>query len=429
MQERGWQMILAHKIKLNPTKEQEVYFAKACGVARFTYNWGLARWNKLYDGGEKPNWMALKKELNAVKKEKFPWMFEVSKCAPEAALANLGVAWGNFFRDVKKKGSRKAGRPKFKKKGRNKDVFSLDNNNFSTNGRSVKIAKLGSVLVAEELRYSGKLMSATVSKIAGSWFITIMVEVGEDYKLPSAKSHSVGIDLGIKTAVVLSTSKVYKSPKAYAKDEKKLAKANRTLHRRVKGSSNRKKAAAKVARIHDRIANVRKDWINKVTTSIARKYQTVVTENLNVAGMVTNRCLSKSISDIGMGEIVRQLEYKTKLRTGRVEKINRFFPSSKQCRICSVKHESLTLADRTFSCPSCGHTEDRDLHAAKNIHQEGLRILRESTGGQPGSHAHGLKTSAAEPRKRFGRKSIGRSGKVSQETDVKFNKTVAQTAG
>ena len=412
---------LAHKIELKPTPGQTRYFNQAYGVARYAYNWGLARWNNLYDQGEKVSWQRLEKELGKIKRAEFPWMLDVTKCAITGAMANLGVAYGNYFRDIKKKSTRKAGRPKFKKKGKSKDSFYIANDQFVIKEQKIRIPNLGWVKMSVPLRYEGKIMSATVSKKAGRHFVTITVDVGEDYKLEAAKSHSVGIDLGIKTAVALSTGKTFDAPKPLKKAQNQLAKAQRVLSRRVKGSSNRKKAAAKVARIHARIENVRKDWINKTTTAIARKYKNVFVEDLNVKGMLANHKLAKAISDVSFGEIVRQLEYKTQLRGGNAEKINRFFPSSKQCRKCGEKHESLILADRIFNCPKCGHSEDRDLHAARNIHTEGLRQKkqRKHTGGQPEINAHGQQTATTEPRKRFSRKSAGRSGNGSSEPNVK----------
>lgn len=365
----------AHRIRLIPTPEQEEYFRKACGTARFVYNWGLAQVKQSLDEGRKPeSILALKKRLNGIKRQEFPWMLEVTKCAPEGAFVNLGNALKNFFssRSGKRKG-RKVGFPAFKRKGRSKDAFVVNNDKFRVEGRSIRLPHIGNVRMAEELRFGGKIMSATVSRTSNHWYVSITVETEE---VPVVhKSHvKAGIDLGVKTAVVTSTGKTFESPEPLRTKLKRLRRLNRKLHRRQPGSANRRKAAQEVARLYERIANIRRDWQHKTTTYIARRYSFVAVEDLNVVGMSGLRSLSRSVNDIGVGELLRMLEYKVPSYGGQLMQIDRWFPSSKTCRKCGNVKADLTLADREYRCTECGHVEDRDLQASRNILREGLRI-------------------------------------------------------
>ena len=389
-------MRLAHKIEIVPRPEQATYFRRACGVARFTYNWGLARWNELYAAGEKPTWLRLKKELNAIKGTQFPWMYEVTKCAPEAALANLGRAFENYLRDPHKTGCRRARKPTFKKKGRCRDSFYVSNDQFAIQGRRIRLPHIGFVLMREDLRFQGRILGATVSREADRWFVAVQVEV-EDKPVQRENQAPVGVDLGIAHALTLSTGRHYNAPKSLRKNLKKLRRLSRCLSRKQQGSRNREKAMMRVARLHRRVSNVRRDWSHKLTTNLTRKYGVIVLEDLAVGNLMQNRHLARAISDVGLGELRRQLEYKAPRGGGRVVFVDRFFPSSKTCRKCGTRNSGLTLADRTFVCPACGHREDRDLHAARNILREGLRIA--CTEGPSGSDACGQV--ASTKRRRF----------------------------
>lgn len=402
----------AHKIRLNPTPEQEEYFRKACGTARFTYNWGLAQIKQTLDAKEKPpGWMDLKKRLNACKATDFPWMYEVTKCAVEGALSDLGSAVANFWTSKKRqRKGRKLGFPRFKKKGRVKDKFYVANDKFTTDGTTIHLPHIGNVTMTEPLRFEGKILSATVSRTANHWFVSIAVDV-ED-KPVTHKSHvRAGVDLGLKTAVVLSTGKTIEAPKPLKKALTKLRRASRKLHRRQEGSANRRKAAQAVARIYERVANIRRDWLHKTTTLIAGRYSFVAIEDLNVAGMGRNHKLARSIADVGFGEFRRQLEYKVPAHGGTLAVINRFYPSSKTCRKCGQVKANLTLADRTYIC-DCGHVEDRDLNAARNILREGIRTV-----GRTGTNACGQIASTPK-RRRFGASKLDETGKNVNSTSL-----------
>ena len=342
---------------------------EAAGCARFAYNWGLAEWSKQYKAGLKPSAYGLKKQFNAIKEEQFPWIYDSPKDANQQAFTNLGTSFKNFFDSIKgKRKGPKVGYPKFKKKGQD-DKFYVSNDKFSFEGNTVNLPVIGPIKTFEKLRFEGKVMSGKVSKRADRWYISVSVEVADSYdvKFKSTNRPIVGIDLGVKTAVVTSSGQEFQSPKPLKAALKKLARANRVLHHRKKGSSNRKKAAMKVARVHARIACIRKDWAHKVTTQICRENQAVVIEDLNVAGMLRNHKLARSISDVGFGMFRRFMEYKS-VKSGIALVIaSRWFPSTKTCSSCSFVNEPLPLSQRTFVCDYCKFTADRDLNAAKSL--------------------------------------------------------------
>lgn len=298
-------------------------------------------------------------------------MIEVSKCVPERALFDLESAYANYFNSLKKNGH-KVHRPQFKKKGKTKDSFYVKNDLFKIEGNKIRIPKLGWVKMCERLRFNGKVIGATISRTADRWFVAIQVEVEAD-TVRRKNNNSVGIDLGINRLATLSTGKFFNSPKAFTKNLKKLRRLNKSVSRKALGGSNRKKAIVKLARLHARIANIRSDYTHKITANIVRKYRFISIEDLAVSNLLKNHKLARSLSDVGLGEFRRQIEYKSVLYNSKIVKIDRFYPSSKVCRKCKHKNQALTLANRVFVCPSCGHREDRDLHAARNILREGLR--------------------------------------------------------
>lgn len=263
----------------------------------------------------------------------------------------------------------------------------------------------------EQLRFDGKILGATVSRAADRWFVSVQVDVPKS-TCQRENQAMVGLDLGVSHAATLSTGKVHAAPKSLAKNLKKLRRLSRQASRKYEAfkkakaagsqehpGENLKQAWMDLARLHRKIANVRNDWLHKLTSNLTRKFSLIVMEDLNVAGMVQNCHLSRAIADIGMGELRRQLEYKALMQGGRVVTIDRFFPSSKLCRRCGFTLKDLSLGSRTYQCPACGHTEDRDLNAARNILREGLRLAK-TTGGPPGSDACG-QVASTKQRKRF----------------------------
>ena len=351
-------MLRSHKIALNPNNEQSTYFAKACGVARFAFNWALAEWKRQYAAGGKPTQASLRRQLNAIKREQFPWMLEVTKNAPQLAIIHLGQAYQNFF----------AGRdkyPAFKKKGIH-DSFTLTNDQFIVSDKKIRIPNLGWVRMREKLRFSGKVMSATVSRQADRWFVSITVDT-QDVPQTCKSQTAVGVDLGINRLATLSDGTIVRGPKPYKTLLNRIRRLSRSLSRKQKGSKNRAKAKAKLARLHARIANIRKDGLHKLTTRLTSQYGAVAIEDLNVRGMMRNQHLAQAIGDMGFHEFRRQLEYKSVMRGGIVVVVDRWFASSKICSKCDYKMENMPLSVRLGDCPNCGTHHDRDQNAAENL--------------------------------------------------------------
>jgi len=378
---------LTHKIALCPTPEQADYFARACGTARRVWNWALDEWNKQRAAGQKPNAMALKKQFNAIKYAQFPWLKDIHRDAHARPFEHLGRAWSRFFADVK--AGQRAHAPQFKKKGRCVDSFYVANDKFRVEARTIRLPKIGDVSMREALRLPGKILGATVSRTADRWFVAIQVEVPDtQFHRPRTGDGMVGVDLGLKAAVTLSTGETVDAPKPLKAALRRLrirgrrvsrklevAKAeSKTIHgphqpgrRHLPATKNRLKSSGALARLHARIAHTRADFTHKLTTRLCRENQAVVIEDLHVKGMLTNDKLARAISDVGFGMLRSQLEYKVVRYGTRLIVADRWFPSSKLCSTCGWKHQALTLSDREWQCAQCGTHHDRDHNAALNL--------------------------------------------------------------
>ena len=383
-------MLLTHKIQLVPNNKQAGYFAQAAGVSRFAYNWALAEWQRQYEAGERPSEISLRKQLNSIKREQFPWMYEVTKSAPQQAIKNLGNAFERFF---KKQGQY----PRFKKKGVH-DSFRADNGPAGTGGDAVhvegnriKLARIGWVRMTESVRFRGQIKSVIISKKAGRWFAAINVDTPA---LPHARKNqasadveqAVGVDLGITKLAVLSTGAEIEGPKALRKALNRIRFLNKELSRRKKGSGNWLKTKAKLAQAHYRVACLRQDSLHKLTTELVLNHTIIGIEDLNVAGMMKNRHLSRAIADQGFGEFRRQMAYKSEWYGSELVIFPRFRPSSKVCCQCGQHHE-MPLSRRTMDCP-CGNKMDRDLNAAINI--KNYAVSTTVCGGDSAGLAEGL---------------------------------------
>ena len=369
-------MKLAHRVRLDPTPAQQEYFRRACGVARFAYNWALAEWQLQYAAGEKPSEAALRKQLNALKGKRLPWMRGVTKNAPQQAVKNLGRAYANFFEDLAKhrRGElpwKRLRVPTFKKKGRH-DSFRADNgpdrhhpDAVSTDGKRVRLPIVGWVAMREEVRFAGRILSATISRSADGWDASFAIEV-EYQPDPRSDDTVVGVDLGITALATLSDGSKVFAPQPLRRYLQKLKRLSRSLTRKQRGSRNRAKAKTKLARLHRRIADIRTDVLHKFTTSLTR-YRTIVIEDLNVSGMLANRTLARAIADVGFFEFRRQLQYKAEMAGSTVVVVDRWFPSSKLCSACGAKNGALTLSERIWTCAPCGTSHDRDVNAARNL--------------------------------------------------------------
>ena len=334
-----------HRIRLYPTKEQEEKIKQSCGVARFSYNWGLQRWSERVANGEKPNVYQIRKELNAIKREQFPWMLDVTKCAPMEALLNLGKAFDAFFK-------KKSRWPKYKKKGACRDSFSigLEGGNFTLDGTSLKIPKITKIRMAEPVRFNGRATFITILRVADRWYAVVRVELqDQSTTINENQVGCVGIDLGFTTFATLSTGEKVEHPRYLRNSLGRIKRCNRELRRKLKGSKNEIKARIRLGRCYARVANQRNSFLHKLTTEISRKFDTVVIENLNVSGLAKTMQFGQSINDSGFSNFRRMLSYKVK----NLVVADRFFPSSKICSSCGLKNKTLKLSERHWICVWC----------------------------------------------------------------------------
>jgi putative transposase len=357
-------MLRAHKIALSPTPEQAQYFIRACGVARFAWNWALDQWRQQYAAGGKPSEGELRKQLNACKRQQFPWMLEVTKFAPAAAIQNLGTAFARFFAGH--------GRyPRFKKKGVRDSFLAGAAGCFTCKGKRVRLPVVGWVKMRQELRFTGRLIRATVSRTAGRWFVAILVDV--PWVIPPRENQALGgVDLGVRRLATCSDGLMFDNPLPLRRHLRRLKRLARRHGRKCRGSRNRRKSRQRLARLHSRIANIRKDALHKATTQVIQHFTTVVIEDLNVRGMLANPTLARAIADVGLHEFRRQLTYKAALYGTTVVVADRWFPSSQRCSVCGHRHRDLALGDASWTCSWCGTLHDRDLNAARNLAELGV---------------------------------------------------------
>jgi len=364
----------AYKTELALNNEQVTACKKHAGAARWAYNWGLQRKQDAYRAtGKSPSAIDLHRELNALKKTDIPWMYEVSKCAPQEALRNLDQAFDNFFRRAKLrlsgKNQAKSGYPKRKSKKKGLGAFRLTGSIVVFPG-AVQLPRLGRLRLKERnyLPSSGvKVLSATVSEQAGHWYISVLVE--NEHTVPEAAGPVVGVDLGVKRLATLSDGEIEENPRRLKTRLRKLKRLHRAVSRKVKGSQNRKKSARCLGAQYRKIAHQRANTLHHLTSRLTKTKSVVVIEDLNVSGMLKNHTLAQAIADVGFAEFRRQLAYKAVWYGCRVIVADRWFASSKTCACCGWVDEQLTLDDRTFRCQGCGIVIDRDLNAAKNLEQ------------------------------------------------------------
>ena len=385
-------------IRLDPTYRQKNAMARAAGCARFSFNWGLNEWGRQYRNGGKPNANKLKRQFNAVKDKLFPWIYESPKDANQEAFNDLGASFKNWFGWIRgKRKGRKVGYPRFKKRGRH-DAFYLSNDKFSVHERGqrglVRMSVIGTVRMQERLKLKGKNLSARAFRKADRWYIAIQVEL--DARVPHVHEHAiVGIDLGVKTAVVPSHGEPVDSPKPLKKALKQLSRANRRLSRRpTPGGQNRRKAKIQLAKCHERVANVRTNFLHQITTKIVRENQTVVIEDLNVQGMMRNHNLARAISDVGMGMFRQMVTYKASDYGSQIVVADRWFASSKRCSRCGHVKDVLFLSERVYRCDKCGLVIDRDKNAALNLEQY-PRLAGNLTPTDTGTSTFGLAPEAS----------------------------------
>ena len=371
----------AVKVRLDPTPRQERLMASHAGAARFAYNAGLAHVKEALENGESADWShyGLRRWWNANKDELAVnrdtgevWWSQNSKESYSGGLRDLAQGLSNWSKSRKgQRNGKRVGFPQFKSKNTAmRFAYSAGLTAPTANDPyGLKLPRIGRVHCMENVynRVNGaRVIRISVSRRAGRWYASLTVE-REPTTNSAPKCGVVGVDLGVKSLATISDGTVIPNPRSLSKKLKALRKAQQSLSRKTVGSVRREKAQGRVARLHARVADVRSDAINKATTMIARNYGTVCIEDLNVAGMVKNRHLARSLSDAALGEFRRQLEYKT-ARTGAVLRVvDRWYPSSKTCSNCGVVKAKLPLSERVFNCDACGASMDRDLNAAINI--------------------------------------------------------------
>lgn len=372
-------MLKGFKYRIYPTKEQEIQLAKTFGSCRFVYNQLLAKKINLYKTEQKSiSKTDCNNYCNRELKKKYPWLKEVDKFALTNSIYDLDTAYKNFFRRLKQ-GSDKLGFPKFKSKKNHyysyKTNFTNNNIKVDFQNNKIQLPKLKWIKCKLHRQFEGKILFATVSKTpSGKYFVSFNVEVEHDI-LPK-NSNSLGIDLGIKDLVITSDGEVFENKKLTYRYEKQLAKLQRQFSKKKVGSSNWNKHRIKVARLYEKIANIRKNNLNKISSQIVKENQFIFSEDLNIKGMLKNSRLSKAISDCGWYELTRQLEYKSLWNNRVYMKINRYFPSSQLCNKCGYKNtDTKNLGVRFWECPECGELHDRDKNASINILKEGLRQI------------------------------------------------------
>lgn len=367
-------MLKAYKYRLYPNKQQIEQIQKTFGCCRFVYNQTLAYRKDLYENKkESMNKIACNNYVNQILKKEYEWLKEVDKFALTNSVYNIDSAYQKFFKEH-------SGYPKFKSKRDNKKSYTtnITGNNIevSFERSRIKLPKLKWIKAKVHREFVGKIKSVTVSQnSSGKYFVSILVET--EHILMKSTGCIVGLDLGIKDLLITSNGEKFDNIRTTKKYEDKLAKEQRKLSHKVKGSKNWNKQRIKIARIHEKIHNTRIDNLHKISHKLISENQVIISEDLAVLNMVKNHNLAKAISDCGWYELTRQLSYKSDWNNRQYIKINRFYASSQTCNCCGyVNSDTKDLYVREWICPKCGTRHDRDVNAAKNILNEGLRILQ-----------------------------------------------------
>ena len=369
-------MEYSYNFRIYPTPSQIKQIQQTFGSVRFVYNYYLTKRKELFEQSHETfNYYDCAKDLTNLKKE-LEWLQIPDSTALQSSLKHLDIAFQNFFRGIKK--NQQIGFPKYKSRKNHAKSYESKCNGKKIEifENKIKLPKLGFVKCKVSKRVKGKILHAVVSqRPSGKYYVSVCcTNVDIEPLLKTEKA--CGIDVGIKDLMILSDGTKICNHKYLSKSEKRLVRLQRQLSRKPSDSKRHEKARIKVARLHEHVANQRRDTIQKATTKIIHDFDIICIEDLNTKGMLRNHRLAKSISDACFGEIRRELEYKAQLYGKQVIKIDRFFPSSQTCSCCGFKWEKLKdLSIRSWTCPSCKTQHDRDINASINILKEGLKLV------------------------------------------------------